>query len=446
MTQAPDRDDERDTYLREALRHAPDAALGPPAALSDAILRQARSAPMAAPAARAASAELQRHGSPRRVLDDLWSWLARPPVAAGFASVIAATLVGMMWWDRPMDEALPPRPALPAAAPPGRAAAVDTPSEAAAPIAPTAPSVATAPKRDTPSASKPVVAGAQASTEAPARDARDRAGVSKAPPPVREPANLAKDTEAALRRATPQPFPGSSESASEESMRQRQQAAAPSARSEPAPPTSPPGVVTTAPLAELKAAAPSAKKERATAAPTMAGRAFDQAPSNSTGSAQTDSAQAAERPAPGLANRFAAQPGPSPLVALRATLAEQPRRWTWTREDGSAQPMNATVQAWLARLDDATISSVLQGNAKPGDPEEARGSLQAARRDAEDTDVSAPLQVLRLLRDGRLHTTLRLRNQSVQVDTIGTPDPHWQTPLAPSAGAALKASMPEAPR
>ena len=36
-----------------------------------------------------------------------WMWLARPPVAAAFASVMAATLVGVMWWDRPLDETLP---------------------------------------------------------------------------------------------------------------------------------------------------------------------------------------------------------------------------------------------------------------------------------------------------------------------------------------------------
>jgi hypothetical protein len=42
---------------------------------------------------------------------EFWSWLARPQVAAGFASVMAATLVGMLWWDRPMDETQPLPPA-----------------------------------------------------------------------------------------------------------------------------------------------------------------------------------------------------------------------------------------------------------------------------------------------------------------------------------------------
>ena len=51
---------------------------------------------------------------------DFWSWLARPPVAAGFASVMAATLVGMLWWDRPMDETRLPPPSSPAATAPKR--------------------------------------------------------------------------------------------------------------------------------------------------------------------------------------------------------------------------------------------------------------------------------------------------------------------------------------
>ncbi len=46
MTDArePAGDAEHDPWLREALRHAPDAGAEPPAALSDAILAQARAA------------------------------------------------------------------------------------------------------------------------------------------------------------------------------------------------------------------------------------------------------------------------------------------------------------------------------------------------------------------------------------------------------------------
>ena len=175
MTPAEGPDDaDRDAYLREALRHAPDADLAAPGALSDVILRQARMVAAALPASAAAlqtpgaAASVTPVEAPQRVglaeppaapawvassasraspppwgassaspgsrashapppsarptrssrapasrfFGDAWRWLARPPVAAGFASVMAATLVGLMWWDQPMDTALrPPAPA-----------------------------------------------------------------------------------------------------------------------------------------------------------------------------------------------------------------------------------------------------------------------------------------------------------------------------------------------
>ena len=101
-------DAERDAWLREALRHAPDSDALPPSGVSEAILLKARAAARAAaPAARRAGSR-DAHANP---LLALWDWLARPPVAAGFASVMAATLVGLMWWDRPMDETMVRAPA-----------------------------------------------------------------------------------------------------------------------------------------------------------------------------------------------------------------------------------------------------------------------------------------------------------------------------------------------
>ena len=96
-------DTERDAWLREALRHAPDSGALPPRELSETILASARAATRSAqglPAHRAS------HMGPKHPLAAFWDWLARPSVAAGFASVLAATLVGLMWWDRPMDEML----------------------------------------------------------------------------------------------------------------------------------------------------------------------------------------------------------------------------------------------------------------------------------------------------------------------------------------------------
>jgi len=96
----------RDAWLSQALQHAPDAEAAPPAALSEAILRQARNA-----------VTPSRAAAPARTTNPLlrwWSWLARPPIAAGFATVMVATLVGVMWWDKPLD-AFAPQPDVPAA-------------------------------------------------------------------------------------------------------------------------------------------------------------------------------------------------------------------------------------------------------------------------------------------------------------------------------------------
>ena len=119
MTRAEDSSAEHDAYLRSALRHAPDAALAPPDALDDAILRQARSATAQADAGSTAPSPSPReHRSLApdsglgRILSGLagaWSWLARPAVASGFAGVMVATLVGVMWWGLPLDEAMPGR-------------------------------------------------------------------------------------------------------------------------------------------------------------------------------------------------------------------------------------------------------------------------------------------------------------------------------------------------
>jgi len=100
-------DADHDAWLREALRHAPDAEALPPSGVSDAILAQARAA---ARTAAPISLPARREAARPSAFAAFWAWLARPPVAAGFASVMAATLVGLMWWDRPLDETLPQRP------------------------------------------------------------------------------------------------------------------------------------------------------------------------------------------------------------------------------------------------------------------------------------------------------------------------------------------------
>jgi hypothetical protein len=73
-------DAERDAWLREALRHAPDSDALPPSGVSEAILLKARAAARAAaPAARRAVRDA--HANP---LLAFWDWLARrrsPPAS-----------------------------------------------------------------------------------------------------------------------------------------------------------------------------------------------------------------------------------------------------------------------------------------------------------------------------------------------------------------------------
>lgn len=126
----------RDAWLREALRHAPDADAGPPPKLNETILRMGRAA-VAPRAERRPAPAVRMPASPSsggvlQALSAGWSWLARPPVAAGFAGLMVATVVGVMWWDRPLEEALPPRE--------------ETTTVAAAPATPPAPAEAAAPK------------------------------------------------------------------------------------------------------------------------------------------------------------------------------------------------------------------------------------------------------------------------------------------------------------
>jgi len=202
-------DAERDAWLREALRHAPDADAVPPTGVSEAILAKARAQAQGGAPARTRPAR----GSAANGLAAFWDWLARPPVAAGFASVMAATLVGLMWWDRPMDEAMPRAPAL-------------TAERSGAPrLASPAPTTAEAPPPAIEAAKSRPPIESKASAKAAADDASDlqrRHGSALKPSPVidaksepaaspqkRKPDQLAKERApvADAKNETPAPFP-----------------------------------------------------------------------------------------------------------------------------------------------------------------------------------------------------------------------------------------------
>ncbi|MGA0611177.1 hypothetical protein [Caldimonas sp. KR1-144] len=172
MTNRPD--EPHDDWLRAALRHAPDAQVEPPEALSAAILRAARDA-----------VRPQRRARPwRAALRAAWGALARPPVAAGLASVMLATVIGVMWMERPQElhEAAaptierstqrPPQPAVEAAREPARAT---SPQPASAPIqaAPRQPQQAPKPKDERRASAAPAPASV-AEKAAVAQDAARR--------------------------------------------------------------------------------------------------------------------------------------------------------------------------------------------------------------------------------------------------------------------------------
>ena len=314
---------ERDAWLREALRHAPDADAAPPPGLRESILRQARAASGAPPPARAAHKLLAA-----------WSWLARPPVAAGFASVMVATLLGLMWWDRPMDETLPH------------------------PSAPTLQRGAdTAPPRAEPASGN----------------------VSAAAPPV------------SIEPTAPAPFSDERKATAAE-------------------PTLPAPTIAASP----QPAAAEATRMREAPPPAA----------NDPAALRRDESSAATGALSARAVAKAAAPGSpaAPLAELLASIAEQPQRWTWRRA-GATQAMSPNLQRWLLRLDGATTQ---------------RWGSVAARAPPAEGDV------LRLYRDGALHTTLRLDDAGGWIARASAPQRAWLAALAPGALADLKRALDEA--
>lgn len=293
-------DDPRDEHLRAALRHAPDADVQAPAALRERILREAR-----ATAGDPQSTALAAPGWALR----LWDWLARPAVATGFAGVMAATLVGLMWWDEPMDAALPrspvppvtpaPAPAAPSPAAPERAAAEPS---AAPPAVATPPATAATPSpRDT--------RERKARPQPPAAAERPRIG-EVAPPPARPAQPVAA---AAPPPAAPAPAPAADQVADEAQAHAAQQ--------------------------RLRSEAAS----RARATDAASELAAGEAPRSALARAQLNEARAQRE---SEASRS--------LTSLRAALAREPARWSFQRGEAPAQPLNDALANWLAALDGAT--------------------------------------------------------------------------------------------
>ena len=324
---------EHDAWLRAALAHAPDAGIGAPPALSEAILRAAAGPRPSAPP------------SPWRRLMDAWSWLARPPVAAGFASVMLASVIGLMWWERPVDEVMPRSP-VPAALP--------TPRVTVAPAEPRSSAIVA--DRSTP----PQAAEEQKLTRE----------IAAAPTAVKPAAKLAP-AEAAVRR---EPAPRAAAAAAPPAPQARLPAAPPaeqSMREDAGHRRRPESAAANAAPELARGAAPAPAPAAADASPAedRADRALMQALPTASARARI-TAQAAS---PGRAEPGASTSAASPLAPLLALLSREATpgdalRWQ-PPDAGAPQPADAAARAWLQRVEQATRgrwSARAEDDAEPG--------------------------------------------------------------------------------
>lgn len=383
------RDDERDAWLAQALRYAPDADADAPPALSDTILREARTA-AARPAAASVKPLHDHGGGPLRWLVTAWDWLARPPIAAGFASVMVATLVGVMWWDRPLDETLQRSPEVVSSTPQAQA-------EAAPPAV-----VATAP------AAPEVQAG-------PAAPASPKAADARRAPTTQGRLGEMKDAEKSARASRP----------TDELTRLRGADAAPAAAAAAPPPVAFPAAPAPAPQAAAANEAPSSlaqRRELVVPAAKAAAESSGQAAADKAAPSRNDLRALQGSASHSLAKARAADIGDSPLTSLLNQIAQQPERWRWQRGRGLSQPMNAAVQRWLAELDRQTASRWQAGST-----------------------AHEPASSMRLFRDGALQITLGLTGSAVWAETIGASAPSASTAALPeSAAESLRKALDDA--
>ena len=434
-------DAEHDAWLRAALRHAPDADASPPEALRRSILDEARAAAFASARATPPGSTTAHIGSTPRphgvigAVAAFWTWLARPPVAAAFASVMATTLVGVMWWDRPLDETLP------SATPPVASVRQSTstaersvekskfvPSTPAEPAAgsersPTStPSTSSTP---TPISARPARAKPPAIEDKRAAADRPLADKQRAEPTLQSAAKPTANLDAARApdaaatvAAAPQPFPS-------------QIAPASLAKAAPMPPSAspPPPEVSRATTRSSTSVHDALSRDAPLSAPAVV-----------SASPAPDAV-----PRPELRARAAmgasVSPGTSrPLADVLGSLAGDPSRWSVQRANGERVAVDDAVRAWLARVDDSG-----RWRSAPAIDEAAEAAEAAAKKS--ELVVSAPATTLTLLRDGRIDTVVRIGAGRVVVERRGETAGGWSTAvLSAQAAAALGASLPDSAR
>ena len=143
-----------DEHLRQALRHAPDADVKAPQAISAQILAAAhRSAGQPPPTPTQA---------PRSWREGLAAWWQRPAATAAFASVLTAGLVGLLWRDGAPGPASDESPARLAPAEATRLASRPAPSHSSHPVASQPQAAAAVAKPGRQATAMPAAAGATA--------------------------------------------------------------------------------------------------------------------------------------------------------------------------------------------------------------------------------------------------------------------------------------------
>ncbi len=407
---------------------------------------------------------------------------------------MAATLVGLMWWDRPLDETLPPAaPAAETAAPAARIAApaapprpdaaagpeslsrakTTPPSSAGTAAGPAlqAPSAGAAPTavNERPAAQKARAPGVlaqertradagepagapQAFAPAPARRSEAAAAPqARLPPPVAAPVDATgarKDRPVPAARAGPRDAGADEAAARKEEAHDEVAATTPSARAEPAPAKAVAtakrqamevGRLAKSPSpAQPSTAEPVPPTSDEAAANALADRRQADESAGGGRDAQTRLAgrsRVESRPATGAgaAPRTPGSEAPAagPLGELRDALDREGARWTRLGSGGRGAAVGSAVRRWLAEVD-AAASAWQDESARPAGP---------ARADAADDAAT-----VRLLRDGRSAAVVRIDNDAVTIETdLAGVAKRRRAALAPEVAARLRAALPAAP-
>jgi hypothetical protein len=313
---------ERDAHLLAALRHAPDADICAPVALSNAIVRAARVATRAQAKAAPAPAP-----SWLDVLAQAWLAFSRPPVMAGVASIVLATAVGLNVWQQPAEAPV---------APPAKAKVTGVADRAPAPTEASAPAL-TSTARSTARTAAAAPAGVARETPslapaAPAGTVVAEAAISREDPTARGAAQTTSHAQAQARNASPPPMVAAMHAAAPPAPHLAESPSLEQRALERGQPDLLAGAVPAGKGAAAAKAAAATPLAGTRIAPHAADKSVDQARAERSSTAPARSA------APTLS-------------ALAEALAAEPQRWQVRRGAQPPQATSPSAAAWLVQLD-----------------------------------------------------------------------------------------------